>query len=230
MPNRRHFIAILILFLLFSTIAVGTRGQIEKVGVSKGDVFYYDYTTILSGNNIYSYLLAQGNYTQWVKVEITEVSASVVNMNIIYQYKNGTEFSFSDSIDVGALKCNSWIYPANLAENSVISDSQANQQYTVGDTVTRSYQGVQKEVDHITKNGDLEIYFEKTTGVLQEFDRKVDVNGNFTMELYYKIRLSSSVAEFNSILILPLVLIFTLLVAIFVKKRGCKAINNNQYA
>jgi len=213
---------------MFSTIA-STEGQIARVGVSKGDVFYYDYTVFLNGTDIYPYLLSQGNNTEWLKVEITQVSDSVINNNNIFRYKNGSEYSFSYTANVGALQTDEWIYPANLVVNDVVNDTLANRQYTVLETIARDYQGIQKEVNHIIVSaGSLysDAYFEKTTGILQELYTMRQVNQNFSMASLYKIRQSSSIAEnpspsipeFPPILMLQLVIIFTLLATISVKK------------
>jgi hypothetical protein len=174
-------------FILLISIVEVALAQ-TRVGVSVHDEFTYSVIVFWkAGDNSGLSDLYETNATEYFKIEITQVQNSIVYMDGTYHLYTGTEEYISDNVNVGALHCNSWLFPANLVKGDVFHDN-LGQNYLVSDTVTRIYQSTQREANYIIEDltsQHLDLYVDKSTGVLLEaestFFNNPNMNGTLSL-------------------------------------------------
>jgi hypothetical protein len=173
------------LLVLSAFILVGRAwAQTSVPGVSKGNVFYYDFRVFWSSTNQNATVppesLIELNQTQWLRIEVTDVYVSMVYLNVTFHYENGTEENLPGyvNIDTGeSANGNGLIIAPNLNANDVVYP-QGNSSFTINETVTRTYPFGVRETDHFSANiansaqfsSDSEnIYYDRQTGALLEW-------------------------------------------------------------
>ena len=234
----------LLLFLCFTMMGIKLVQAQVTVGVSPGDMFEYNMYSVWSSDfsNTPPAELVELNRTEWVRVTVTEISGSKINVHVTTHYRNGTEAEvdgFSD-IDTGETTP-SEVPPfisANLDSFDAINPS-APDPYYVNATLVRDYANSQREtnllrfeetsvsseVGEYTRNSDY--YFDKNTGVLVEYLFEFSYTGLSSMR-YVKL-VSSNVwviPEFPVWIILPLFMIVALS-AIAIKRKVFKPTYHN---
>lgn len=185
--------ASLLLFLCFtmaSTMMVQAKTAV--VGVSQGDIFEYDmvaYWDSLFTDAPSAELLAL-NQTEWIRVTVTEVSDSLISMQVTTHYRNGTEISLDGFCDIetGELSEGPPFIGANLGKNDLVNPS-ASEPWYINETVTRTYADGTRETNHliiVSKStsetvGELthiyDYYFDKSTGALVEYAYEFSYSG-----------------------------------------------------
>jgi len=172
------FMAVLILFT--STVSGVTVGVKKDDWAKYGD-FSASWSSNMPGQTKPSQIDDLAN-TDWAKVTVQSVSNTVVSVQYITHYKNGTEKTTTQSCDIatGSGNLTLFIIPANLDKGDTISilGVPTGIPPIINDTVTRTYAGAQREVNHLGYHGsmvglgtvDFDIYWDKAKGIMCEYD------------------------------------------------------------
>jgi hypothetical protein len=237
--NKLTFPACLLIFLCLTMIGVTLVKAQATVGVSKGDEFKY--ITYVNFNS--DFLEAppadavETNQTQWVTVNVTDVSGSKISVHKVTQFKNGTQLiedGFCD-VDTGETNVAQVVFiGANLNIYDTINPSAA-EPYYVNATIFRDYSGGQRETNLLefdeTGESDqvgtytrmTQFYFDKTTGVLVELLYDFQYSGlRNTLHFILVSSNAWAIPEFPAWIILPLFVIVAL-AAFAIKKKTFKS-------
>jgi len=128
--------------------------------------------------------------TEWAKFTVQSVSNTVVTVQSVTHYKNGTEKTLTQSGDIAAGSGNItfFIIPANLGQGDTIPLGgivyPGGIPTVINNTVTRTYAGAQREANHIgyhvTMSGigtiDFDIYWDRATGILCEYSLSMSMS------------------------------------------------------
>jgi hypothetical protein len=201
--------AIVLACLISTALLTSSMATEYNPGVSAGQWTKYGNFTA-SGADVPSYF----NDTDWMKIEITEVSGKNITLHMSGQYKNGTatdeegvtvniETSQSNMTTSGGLF---FITAANLAENDVtFSMGTPAVQFRINKTETRTYLGTSRTVNiiNITNHEDQlglgttdQKYigvFDKATGIMLE----MNVSMTSTMLPQANMQMSFSITDTN---------------------------------
>lgn len=186
-------IALILAIVLALIIFLGsTSSQGVVPGVKAGDEFIYDITGTWNSDDPNATLVdyyIQLNMTEWYKITVTDVNSSMVTINSIWRFTNGTEIEGTSTMNVktGVPYPSSgfWaIYAANLKENDRIRPSGANQAI-VNETTTEDYTSGTREINVVSLSEQyydaddptysttwteyMNTKFDKQTGMLVEF-------------------------------------------------------------
>lgn len=170
------------LIILASTVSGVT------VGVQMGDWAKYGDFSASWSSNIPGQTMPpefeELNKTEWTKVTVQSVSNSSVTVQAVIHFKNGTEKTetMSGDIATGSGNLTFFLIPANLGAGDTIPGGipiTGTLPYgispKINDTLTKTYAGAQREVDHIGYHVsiigttmDFNIYWDKAKGILCE--------------------------------------------------------------
>jgi len=171
--------SILLILYLVSSNASHTRTWIA--GVAKGDYFYYNmygiYTSNFS-NSTFRIPQFEYNTTDWVKIEISNVSGSIVSQTYTLHFKNESE---------GTLTLKTDVYPQNESNSKLdkkgvpmcpanmnVGDPLPNVNLKINKTVLMAYSGLLRATNEAFWNASDDwgyCYFDKETGMLIELNR-----------------------------------------------------------
>jgi hypothetical protein len=185
--NKESAFVALLLFLLFFMMIGDTSGQIPQPvpGVSPGNTFTYDFSAFFwnytNPNAAPPADLVELNKTESIRITITQVSGSMVLMNITSRFENGTETppseDFVDIMSGASVKAFGLIVSPKLATNNVVYP-YGTINFTINDTMTRTYSFGVRETAHSSVNttdvvGTVyafdDLYFDGETGVMLEW-------------------------------------------------------------
>jgi hypothetical protein len=235
---KKLAIVTFLLVLLAFTMVERTWAQTLVPGVSKDNVFYYDFAVFWSSNDPNASVpesLIDLNRTEWLRIAITDIYDPMVYLNITYHFENETENNLDGFVNIEtgeSVNGNGLVIAPNLNANDLVYPS-GNSSFTINETVTMTYPSGVRETNHFiastTNLGEYayvsdNVYFDRQTGVMVEWytERSPLSNPNEKTTLHWKIKESNVwvVPEFPSVLILPLFMIATLLaVIVYGKKR-----------
>lgn len=248
------------LMFFFTSLVVAasvTASPTRTVGVNPGDwIKFGDITVTWSSNDPnaskvwYGMDLEMYNQTEWVTVEITQVSGTNVTIQSVQHFKNGTEETSGGWIDVDTgdgVNATSMLISANLNENDAMYTSGDYSTWFINETITRTYPDGVRETNHInmtyaynyTIPPDIEVdyfysmnfYWDRATGILVEDTFEIrNQTGAYltTWSMDFTITESNVwvIPEFPSFLILSLFMIATLLtVIVYRRKHSSKLMN-----
>jgi hypothetical protein len=205
------------LILLFCAILIaGAFGQTSTVtvGVSTGEFFKYNLTYFWASSNQADSVpasLLQKNATDFFQIDVLSVGGRSVGLQETWSFLDGTRTIQTIIEAVGNATSDSFIfvYSANINVGNPLFPAESDLPYRVNQTVSRSYNGVARETNHvaITRTDvqnetftSIDIYFDKQTGVLVE-GTLIDIysatpNQTFTTHIALK---ESSVWEVSSL-------------------------------
>jgi hypothetical protein len=185
--NKESVLIAFLLFLLFFMMIGDTSGQIPQPvpGVSPGNTFTYDFSAFFwnytNPNAAPPADLVELNKTESIRITITQVSGSMVLMNITSRFENGTETppseDFVDIMSGASVKAFGLIVSPKLATNNVVYP-YGTINFTINDTMTRTYSFGVRETAHSSVNttgvvGTVyafdDLYFDRETGVMLEW-------------------------------------------------------------
>ncbi len=234
---KKSFLAAFLLALLSPTIVGRAWAQTRMPGVVGGNSFTYEVTSFWSSSEPNATIptkLADINQTEYFQAFIMGVTGADVFLLNKWHFKNGTETSSDGTVNLetGNSTGGFWaIIAANLGVNELLHPA-GQDMITVNATVMMNYTGGQRETNHLMLTyladdfgnsiENVEYYFDKQTGMLVQLrDTTSGDSQNQTTTIFWKIKESNVwvVPEFQSILVLPLFLITTLLAVIAYKKK-----------
>jgi len=177
--TRRLYVAILIVPFSCFLSARATSAQTQAPGVAKGDVFYYQMYGVYTSSDPDAVIVVppfEANNTQWVRIEITDVSGSTIYHVYTLHFVNGTEQIINGKTDLTrSLNFSSSFAGVPIcAANLTAGDKISTVQLTINETVIRSCPGSERETNYVSWNSSEDwgrIYFDKKTGVLVDLYR-----------------------------------------------------------
>ena len=186
------FVASLLVCILSSVLVLGVAAQVGFVGVKAGENFTYSFEVLWSSTNPSVFVpseFSDMNKTRSIHINVTSASDVFVNVDLSKRMIDGTEVDTQGFINVvtgRALEAQLFIIGANLtagdtaypqSDPAAVSAKAAAEPFTIDDTVTRTYLGASRTVNHytekvinVTTNNyvDRNAYYDKETGVLME--------------------------------------------------------------
>jgi hypothetical protein len=236
---------LIITFILLLLISVGTALAVNvTVGVSKGDIFTFNYKCYFSSDNPQAEIPAdflEINQTDWFRLRITDVSGNYVKYETSLHYINETENNGNATMNIGSGDIDwdhdfglqpvvFYMIAADLSTSNNIFPLDTYSQ-TIAETSMHTYESGQRETNSFTNFYGDEItsseyiqYFDKTTGILVDLTRNIHQTiGDYSRTLTEKVTLRESsswvVPEFPPIILLPVMIIALLTMFIAIKKK-----------
>lgn len=178
---RTDRLSVLAIILLCSTLFLAVNGfasaQTNHAGVSKGETFDYRYIQLWTSTDPSATPpdeYVEYNNTQTMQFKITDVSGSVLSVDFIRHFKDGTQ-----SIQSGTINIDSGIVTIPYGYLIIGGDLNKNQRVyptggyqTITDTVMRSYSSGQRETNVLGGEDSSQkttIYFDKIKGIAVDY-------------------------------------------------------------
>lgn len=173
------FALLLVLSVFASEEPLLTRTWVP--GVAKGDYFIYEMYGVYTSNRPNATIKVppfENNNTDWVRINVTEVSGSIVYQLYTIRFKNGTDYNFNLKTDLNPENARSMKFSDKgvpiCAANLNIGDTLPTAQLTINQTIIRAYQSGLRETNQASWNIPEDwghCYFDKKTGMLIELFR-----------------------------------------------------------
>ena len=230
--NRGLSVVVLLLFLSCFAGAKVTLAQALTSGVAKGDVFYYTMCAHYSSsdpNAVVDVPPFEANNTDWVRIEITGVSGSIIYHVYTLHFKNETEQVIDGQTDLASsLNFSSGFAGVPIcAANLSAGDKVSTVQLIINETLVWSYPSGEREINHVSWNNSEDYgdcYFDKKTGMPVDLYRVHSFVNSTTNEVIKKadiVKMTSSslwvVPEFPTFLFPFLLIIGVTIGASFYK-------------
>lgn len=245
-----------ILFLFPFTAYSETSGQTpEAAFFAEGNVFFYDlsltWNSTDSNSSIPDEYLKENQ--EWLRINITKITASTIYFESTLHYKNGTEINYENSyIDTETYACHG-VWSGYFSKPNLSANETATKFNMLGtnETFLRTYSNGERETNYIEQvkpnvNGSkslqyLKVNVDKQTGMLVEYRHEVPVqaeyrdDGTFDVDwVTVSIRLrepscwSTKTSEVPFFVVVPLAIISTIaFVSIMVRKTAHNKPSNN---
>jgi hypothetical protein len=175
--NRTTILATILLFTVFICETSVAYGQTVTAGVSKGETFDYSYSLLWTSTDPTATPpadLIEYNNTQTIQFHITDVSGTILTVDLISNFKNGTHSTQSGTINIqsGEVKIpyGFFIVGANILKGQRVYPTGGYQ--TITDTVMRSYTSGQRETNLMSGQDSSQkttIYIDKIKGVTVDY-------------------------------------------------------------
>jgi len=226
------FFSINILIITKQNLAID-----QIAGVSPGDFFYYEmYGYFISDDpnmtiNIPSF---EANNTDWVKIEITNISSTIIHHTYTLNFYNGTQEIFegqSSILNSSGLNQDFKgvpICPANLEKGDMILSLPLK----IKTTLKWTYPSGNREVNYVQWNESDDIgscYFDKKTGMLLDLNRTHLYTNPITNQTIKKIDIIKmiqsslwTIQPSNPIVPLLIILVSSSLMVIYLIRRKYK--------
>lgn len=160
--SKKPYLAILLLAILVaSTGAVlyftqNSSPTPTAPGVKVGDTFYYTLkgiSNLVDPSAVTPAGFEQYNNTDFFKVVITGIAGTVVSMDTVWRFTNGTKISNSQTIDVSGKNPSSdaafWaLYPANLTTNNRLRPLSSLDKTIVNSTEIRQFSNGYRTINY----------------------------------------------------------------------------------
>ncbi len=179
MKTNRLAILTIILLCTSSILAITQTASTQTVvaGVSRGETFDYSFSLLWTSTDPAATPpneLVEYNNTQQIQFRITDVSGTILTVDFIRHFKNGTQSLASGTINIQSglvtVPYGFFIIGANLVKNERVYPTGGYQ--TILDTVMRSYPSGQRETNVISGSDSSQnttIYFDKIKGIAVEY-------------------------------------------------------------
>lgn len=187
-----------ILLVLILTCLAHLRATSSRTwdpGVVKGDFFYYEMYGVFTSsdpNAVIEVPAFEQNNTDWVRIDITGISGSVVYQVYTLHFKNRTEKSeFKTDLDPsnrGDFNFSEMGVPI-CAANLKVGDPLPTVQLTIKKTLISAYSSGERETNLVSWNTSEDwgrCYFDRKTGVLVDLYRVHSFVNSVTGEVIYK--------------------------------------------
>jgi hypothetical protein len=157
-----------------------TSDRTWEPGVAKGDFFYYEMYGVFNSSDPNAAVEVppfEHNNTDWVRIDITGISGSLVHQLYTLHFKNRTEkFELKTDLDPkrrGDFNLSAKGVPI-CAANLDVGDPLPTVQLTVKETLIRTYQSGERETNVVSWNFSDDwgcCHFDRKTGMLVDFHR-----------------------------------------------------------
>ncbi len=173
---------IVILLFCFSLVFCekATLSEPSKFGLTAGDFSCYKMFAVFTSSDPYAIIdvpYYEKNNTDWVRIDISEVSGSVIHQVYTLYFANKSEtFKLKTDIDPDVADVYNF---SNLgipicAANLEVGDAISITKLTVEETLIRIYPSGERKTNHVSWNSSVDYgdcYFDKKTGFLVELNR-----------------------------------------------------------
>lgn len=193
--KRKVCAAVLLLGLAFLAYLNATSSMTWEPGVDKGDFFYYEMYGVFTSSNpsaVIEVPAFEQNNTDWVRIDITGVSGSVVYQVYTLHFKNKTEkFVLKTDLDPsngGNFNFSEMGVPL-CAANLKVGDPLPTVQLTIRETLISAYSSGERETNIVSWNISDDwgrCYFDRKTGMLIDLYRVHSFVNPVTGETIYK--------------------------------------------
>jgi len=238
--SEKNLIMTLFFTILLSTMVMtSVVAQSRIVGVNVGDWFKYGE---VSGswssddpNAIFPSL--EFNYTDWMLISVEDISGTNITFQSTWHFTNGTEKIETGHIDIDTGEGNMTLsaISANLSPNDPIYSSPGYSTQKINGTIIRTYPDGVRDTNYmnitteINQTGlyqyiSMTWYWDKSSGMFVEMAQDVESQiENYTTSWSLLLRITESnvwvIPEFPSVIILPIFVTATLIVAIIYRKK-----------
>jgi hypothetical protein len=178
--KRKLYATFFLMFCLCFAVIQASYVGTWKAGVSRGDFFYYEMYGVFTSsdpNAVVEVPVFEQNSTEWVRIDITCVSGSVVHQLYTLQFKNSSE-TFELSTDLNPNNAgNVNFYDLGVpicAANLKVGDILPPVPLTINETVSMLYSSGERETNLVSWNTSEDwgrCYFDKRTGMLVDLYR-----------------------------------------------------------
>jgi hypothetical protein len=193
--KRKICAAFLLLSLTCFAHLKATSSRTWEPGVAVGDFFYYEMYGVFTSSNSSTVIEVpafERNNTDWVRIDITGVSGSVVYQVYTLRFKNRTEkFELKTDLDPsnrGDFNFSEMGVPI-CAANLKVGDPLSTVQLKIRETLIRAYSSGERETNLVSWNISEDwgrCYFDRKTGVLVDLYRVHSFVNPVTGEVIYK--------------------------------------------
>lgn len=184
--------------LLCLSLSIYTKSALVEtytLGVNEGDFFYYEMYAVFTSSNPNRAIEVpafEQNNSDWVRIDITEVSGSVIYQIYTIYFDNKTEkFELKTDLDVSNADSSfSDLGIPICVANLEVGDTLSTVQLKVKETLIRTYPNGDRETNHVswsTNNDYGDCYFDKKTGMLVELNRTHLYINSITDEIIKKV-------------------------------------------
>ena len=242
-------ITALLLCLLAIASAQSAFAQTAKVGVSAGNTFIYDYTltwesTDPSATMPNEYVNLQNINS--IKLNVVSVEGTLINVDSIKQFKDGTESSQNGNIDVNLqileVPYSAMIIRADANPGEKVYplggrttlDETESKTYSVGKIDTIRYISEITPQDEIQKT---EIFYDRANGVGLEYNLETtQTSGSYVTTTKETLLINSWVISQPSstpnlmllLIVIPIIVIVIVLLVVYLKRRGHTEANEQE--
>jgi hypothetical protein len=175
--TEASFTIVVLAILVTCVILPGLVCAVDyAVGVKAGDWIKYGQLSVTwTGNGTEPSYVADEKKTDWVKMEVENVTGTIVNLNVTVHYNNGTKTYQISSVDLnGSVYMGSrFLIPANLKSGDLLS-TQPNSP-RINQTITRTYASASRNVNllnvtasYLNQTATFTVYFDQSTGFMVE--------------------------------------------------------------
>lgn len=189
---RFAFVFLMVLVALVA-LPVLVQAVNYNVGVKAGDwIKYGQYKITWVGNGTEPSYIIDQEKIDWMRVEVENVSGTIVTLNSTTHYNNGTLTLYGGSVDVASGFIPTWLIASNLKSGDPIFNSTSNLRYTpptINQTTTGIYSGAVRSVNllEVTSVYDnqtetIRICWDQSTGVMVEMYVKVPMSSGAYIE------------------------------------------------
>ena len=174
---------LLIVILLFFSVVIcekATLSEPSKSGLAAGDFSCYKMFAVFTSSDPYAIIdvpYYEKNNTDWVRIDIIEVSGSVIRQVYTMHFENKSEtFELETDLDpdvAGGYNFSNLGIPI-CAANLEMGDALLITKLKVEETLIRTYPSGERETNHVSWNSSIDYgdcYFDRKTGLLVELNR-----------------------------------------------------------
>lgn len=193
--SRKTCAVILLLGLTCFANLKATSSRTWKPGVAKGDFFYYEMYGVFTSsdhNAVIEVPAFEQNNTEWVRIDITGISGSVVYQVYTLNFKNSTEkFELKTDLDPsnrGDFNFSEMGVPI-CAANLNVDDVLPTVQLTIQEILIRTYSSGERETNVVSWNISDDwgrCYFDRKTGMLVDLHHVHSFFNPVSGEVIYK--------------------------------------------
>jgi hypothetical protein len=193
--KRKICAALLLLGLTCFAHLKATSSRTWEPGVAKGDFFYYEMYGVFTSSDpsaVIEVPAFERNNTDWVRIDITGVSGSVVYQVYTLHFNSRTEKSEMktdlDPSNRGDFNFSEMGVPI-CAANLKVGDPLPTVQLTIRETLVSAYSSGERETNLVSWNTSKDwgrCYFDRKTGMLVDLYRVHTFANPVTSEVIYK--------------------------------------------
>lgn len=202
--KRKIFLTILLLGLSCLTNLRAASHRSWEPGVAQGDFFYYEMYGVFTSNNPNTVIEVppfEQNNTDWVRIDIANISDTVVYQVYTLHFKNETEkFEMVTDLDpnnAGDFNFSKMGVPI-CAANLDVGDPLPTVRQTIKETLITTYPSCERETNLVSWNISEDwgrCYFDRKTGMLVDLYRVHSYINQITGDVIYKadiVKMTSS--------------------------------------
>ena len=206
--GKAYFWAFIVVILVVSAVSIMSVQAVDYVpGVKVGDwIKYGQYTVTWNGTGAEPSYITEEKKVEWLRIDVENVSGTIVMLNATVHLSNGTETSQDSSVDVAGgvgMSGVKLLVACNLKKGDPLTNQTGS--LTINQTTTGIYAGANRNVNlaetssvFANQTTTAKIYWDQSTGAMVEIYSKTPDYFNATAaSLGAYIELSIKATETN---------------------------------